>query len=605
MVLMILALPMVLVLLDYALNINTEADESITPKEIVISNISDTGATISWVTEVETTGYVNYGTAADTLNLIASDIRDLSKSAPEKYKTHIVEIKNLSPSTNYFFEVKSDGQSLVEGANFKTDAINESVPLPKTLKGKVNVEEPYLLVYFFAGNNRTVSEIRSTYTANNGTFTYDISNIQTADGSSAYPMEGAKFVTYVNGLENGKVRVFHDTDADPGSLTLDTTADISFDTTVTIPSDSAPSTPSTPTTPTTPSTPTTPTSQEPGISLMNNMFADSDALTDPTLPTNVFVSNVSETSFQVNWITKEPTTGHVLYGKTSLEKRAMDQRDSNPDVKRYTHSVTVQDSAMTAGQQILFKISSNNKYYGVNNGTSAYKFIAPAILDSPPTPQAILGELDYLSGSVLSNQKRDYIIYGKVSDQQSTSSIFVSTVPAFNSNGWSLSIGGARNADLSKAISSPSSVELYVIGEFNSRAQKSITISEDPIEVSIQPGLSVINIGHDEVYPSLDKISGTANASSNINLQIGSFSTSATSDAAGNWTINLSDLSRGKYVLSSSSSGEVLGLSFQINLAGLPETAFGLSSSTIYLIIGFALLTFGIYLKVSIKRQQI
>jgi len=74
----------------------------IVPQEIQISNISSQGFTVSWITKQKTKGFLEYGV-----------VPSLGKTvdAPQgNSQIHFVEMKNLSPKTNYYFKI---------GSNFK------------------------------------------------------------------------------------------------------------------------------------------------------------------------------------------------------------------------------------------------------------------------------------------------------------------------------------------------------------------------------------------------------------------------------------------------------------------------------------------------------
>jgi len=566
MIVLIIAIPFTIAALQLVLDIGSEADETKHPKEIVVSNITESSAVISWTTQTETEGYVKYGTSADNLNLLGSDKRDLGKETAEAYKEHIVEVINLSPTTTYHIQVYADGETQdTYIAQFQTRAVSESVALPKTIKGKTSTQRAYSLVYVFASNGRDVSEVRSTYTAANGTFTYDISNLMSSDGSTPFSLDSAKLVTYVNALEAGKARKVHGTSEDAGTMTLDKNSDLVFTTEVSIDGDDPP-------TPTPTPTPT-PVEKTPGINIMKQVYNDTKANSDPTVPTNVFVSNVSETSFQINWITKEPTRGYVEYGKTtSLGKRMLDNRDSSAEVTRYTHAVTITDSALTAKQSVYFKINSNGKRYGVSGGSKAYEFVAPAILSSPPSPKAFTGQLEYLQDSRLSGSKRDFLIYGKVQDSSETTSTFISTVPAYNSEGWTLSIGGARNEALTSVVDA-AKVNLFVLGEYNSVAEGNFQVSENSVSIKIDPGLSIDSIRHNVRYSAVPVIKGTAKPSSTVSINIDSARVTAEADTEGEWEALVSGLRTGEHDATFSDGSQTLGLTFVVTMSNLPATA--------------------------------
>jgi len=602
---LIIAIPFTIAVLSLVLDISTGADPAKEPKETVVSNLSESSATISWVTATETEGMVQFGTSEGSLNLVGNDIRDVGNDSALAYRQHIVELKNLSPSTTYFFTMMNDGE--VHGSSsgsFKTHGVSDSVSLPNTIKGSTSPASPYSLVYVYASNGRDTSEVRSTYTSENGTFTYDIADLKTEDGSTLFPLEGAKLVTYINGIDAGKAQKIHATDEDAGALSLDPNSTLVFSKDVDVGTIDTGDDTTDDSGGTTTTTPITSAAPPIGVDIMNNMYRDPDAVSDPTVPTNVFVSNVNDTSFQINWTTLEPTRGFVAYGSSSysLNKNVLDVRDSSPDVERFTHSIVIVDASMEAEDIIYFKINSNNKLYGVNGGGIAYKYGAPEILSSPPSPSAITGILDYLSGSRLSSESRDFIIFGKVKNSSNQYSTYISAVPAYQSNGWSLSIGGARNAKLDEIIDF-SSMEILVLGEYNSSAAATSSDTDETVDVDIEPGLSLDTLRHKREYAGVSALEGTAKPNTNVNVTLASTTYNTTSDSKGEWGISIGNLSQATYKLELNSASQVLGLTFTVNLGILPVTS--IDSGVLLTGVGIFLILCGLALTYYIRRSRL
>ena len=86
------------------------AKPEITPKQIKITNITDSGFTVSWITDEQTSGFVQYGTGKE-LSFTTPDDRDQLSGQQGKFWTHHVTIKNLKPATNYFFKINSGGKT--------------------------------------------------------------------------------------------------------------------------------------------------------------------------------------------------------------------------------------------------------------------------------------------------------------------------------------------------------------------------------------------------------------------------------------------------------------------------------------------------------------
>lgn len=78
-----------------------------TPKEIKVTNISENSFTVSWITEVATTGFVRLGTNASALDQTVGDDRDQLSGSVDPFVTHHVTIRSLKPETTYYFKIGS------------------------------------------------------------------------------------------------------------------------------------------------------------------------------------------------------------------------------------------------------------------------------------------------------------------------------------------------------------------------------------------------------------------------------------------------------------------------------------------------------------------
>ncbi len=78
-----------------------------TPKEIKITNLTENSFTVSWLTEIPTTGFVRYGTQATSLDQTVGDDRDQLSGSVDPFVTHHVTIRNLKPDTTYLFKIGS------------------------------------------------------------------------------------------------------------------------------------------------------------------------------------------------------------------------------------------------------------------------------------------------------------------------------------------------------------------------------------------------------------------------------------------------------------------------------------------------------------------
>ncbi len=146
------------------------------PKNVRVSNISDSSASISWTTEGETNGFVVWDDD-ETLGQ-----KTLDQNYTKGY-THSLEINNLNPSRKYYFEIISAGKRSDNNGipwQFKT---GPTLPTPKSSKfasGKIltTTGRPAenALVYLSVGG----SSLLSTTTGEDGSWLMPISNARDA-----------------------------------------------------------------------------------------------------------------------------------------------------------------------------------------------------------------------------------------------------------------------------------------------------------------------------------------------------------------------------------------------------------------------------------------
>lgn len=92
------------------------------PRDVVVSNIAENSAKLSWATGVETQGVVEYGTSPTSLNFFAPEA--------QKTKTHSVDLTLLSPNTTYYFQIRIGDKKYDNGGvpwTFTTKGAEKSV----------------------------------------------------------------------------------------------------------------------------------------------------------------------------------------------------------------------------------------------------------------------------------------------------------------------------------------------------------------------------------------------------------------------------------------------------------------------------------------------
>lgn len=104
-------------------NVFTKASDS-APRDLIINGITTNSAKLSWTTDQETQGVIEYGSSPTSLNLFAPE--------SQKQKNHTVEITLLSPATSYYFQIRIGETKYDNGGvpwTFSTKLTGSDVPL--------------------------------------------------------------------------------------------------------------------------------------------------------------------------------------------------------------------------------------------------------------------------------------------------------------------------------------------------------------------------------------------------------------------------------------------------------------------------------------------
>lgn len=85
------------------------------PHNIKITNIGATSFVVSWLTENNSHGYVNYGENLNSITERSNDIRNINTIQQGEYLTHYVIVDNLTAEGKFYFKIVSSGKSYGEG----------------------------------------------------------------------------------------------------------------------------------------------------------------------------------------------------------------------------------------------------------------------------------------------------------------------------------------------------------------------------------------------------------------------------------------------------------------------------------------------------------
>lgn len=158
--------------------------------------------------------------------------------------------------------------------------------------------------------------------------------------------------------------------------------------------------------------------------------------TGDTTPKNVKISNITDVSLSVSWVTDTTTQGGILWGTNdkSIDKNENDELIGT----NITHRVTI--TGLSASQTISFKINSSGTIYD-NNGSPWQASTGPTLSAST--------QADTISGTILGTDGKpvqNALVYAVVGNGSP-----LSTFTSQNGT-WVIPISAARTSNLTNYI---------------------------------------------------------------------------------------------------------------------------------------------------------
>src|SRR5579859_7923720 len=170
-----------------------------TPKKTKITNVKDTGFTVSFLTDESTIGFIKYGTDPTAMKLQASDDRDQLSGSVSPFTTHYITIRDLAPNTSYYFTLGTGSQAQYDnnGTPFmvKTAVKGGVPPAAKTVYGSVTdaAGSPATGAIVYV-DLTGVGEL-SALVKESGSWAVPLSNARTTDGSSYATIQDTDMMT--------------------------------------------------------------------------------------------------------------------------------------------------------------------------------------------------------------------------------------------------------------------------------------------------------------------------------------------------------------------------------------------------------------------------
>lgn len=184
-------------------------------------------------------------------------------------------------------------------------------------------------------------------------------------------------------------------------------------------------------------------------------------------PEQVRITNISDKSFAVSWITQTPTVGFVAYGTSE----SLGNTKKNKGTATSTHHVTIENLKPSTGY--YFKVASEGKLYG--EGSKPYQ-ATTAPEASTPSPPA-----DVIHGTVVDENEQpvpNALVYVSVEGISALSSI------TDNKGGWAIPLSNSRSNNLAGYASyskTDALVQLFVQSEKGSSSATVLTGASHPV----------------------------------------------------------------------------------------------------------------------------
>ena len=157
------------------------ASPEISPKDVRISNVTESSFTVSWVTDKQVQGFISWGENPTSLN--RTELNEIE----EKANTHSVTVQGLSPNTTYYFKINSGGVEFDNNGLPWEVRTGAQLTIPSSsilVSGSVLTAagEPAqnALVYI----NVAGANLLSTVTSQNGTWVINIAQARSKDLAS-------------------------------------------------------------------------------------------------------------------------------------------------------------------------------------------------------------------------------------------------------------------------------------------------------------------------------------------------------------------------------------------------------------------------------------
>lgn len=162
------------------------------PKELRISNITDTSFTVSYITDESVIGVISYGNDSK-LGQVVLDDRDQEANKSSPRQVHYITISRLNPGTKYYFTVQSGAMEFLDNNKpyeVTTAAhLSENISNKISVTGSVNLPDGAIPMDGIIYLSASASQLLSTRIKIDGTYLLPVSSLRTSDLTSYANLE--------------------------------------------------------------------------------------------------------------------------------------------------------------------------------------------------------------------------------------------------------------------------------------------------------------------------------------------------------------------------------------------------------------------------------
>ena len=442
---LVIGLPLLVYASYQAVQLITRASGDTQPKNLVVSNLSTSSATISWVTEASVKGSVVPVLGGNEKSPV------VDKRGNENRNTHYVELTSLEPNTKYDFKIVSgsDEYASVDSVtmSFKTAPITAGTPTPNPIHGTVTGSSGDDVIVYAMLKDKSVYPV-SAVIPSGGNWITDLSAFRKISDYSLVLTENTTNLVLVSvgGPDKGAIIQGTYTSLFDSNGKLKSTSDFSIGSNSNLYAYFAAKSmfmaeKVVPTPPVEEPEEEEPTSESKFKLVMDLEWVDmvsGSSVTATTGVSSVQVTNLTDTGFTVLWVSAQKEAGSINYGtsSSSLSSEALDERDGATNRGTYyVHSVSV--TMVQPETKYYFKVKSGGAEYSNTFDVTTY-----ATLSSPPPFESLTGEVKNIPTT------GELVVVGYITDKDgsgTTGSSNKISVLADDNGKWILSIADTRN----------------------------------------------------------------------------------------------------------------------------------------------------------------